>query len=178
MPKKSKPIIFSTEMVRAILDGRKTQTRRVIKPRPGMVYTDRKERYPHAFWDGRKWIKYKYQPGDILWVRETWVSYATIDSWLDDKTLCKVGIDGWSIDKMKEINYNMQCEKWISRKELNMLLEEKKRKTLEKDLLMEAVAFGENQDACVSCGEPLPEGIQVCPVGEKNKRRSMECMYI
>jgi hypothetical protein len=49
------PILFSTDMVRAILDGRKTQTRRVLKghyPEPGSG--------PYGC------------TGDRLWVRETW----------------------------------------------------------------------------------------------------------
>jgi len=49
---KERPILFSSEMVRAILDGRKTQTRRVVNPRCA---------YKCPF--GR--------PGDRLWVRET-----------------------------------------------------------------------------------------------------------
>lgn len=58
-----KPILFNTEMVRAILDGRKTQTRRVCKGQP----QDDGKCSPED-------IGYKppYKPGDILWVRETW----------------------------------------------------------------------------------------------------------
>ena len=56
---KERPIIFNTEMVKAILEGRKTQTRRVIKPQPsGIILVW--EHCPYG------------QVGDRLWVRETW----------------------------------------------------------------------------------------------------------
>ena len=70
-----RPILFNTEMVRAILDGRKTVTRRVIKPQPPMtthiMYTC--GQWAWAFWeDGDKhWIKSPYKPMDILYVRES-----------------------------------------------------------------------------------------------------------
>lgn len=69
---KERPILFNGNMIRAILDGRKTQTRRVIKPQPEL---------------GKPWNWWTVDPvkmdipiamcpygipGDRLWVRETW----------------------------------------------------------------------------------------------------------
>ncbi len=78
-----KPILFSTEMVRAILDGRKTQTRRVIAGTPDNTYRmdtdDGKEWFAYYGVGGEGWladlsipVKPRYRTGDALWVRETW----------------------------------------------------------------------------------------------------------
>lgn len=63
---KQRPIIFSGEMVRAILDGRKTQTRRVVKPQPAEDLWTIWKRFPNQ--QGCPYGKV----GDRLWVRETW----------------------------------------------------------------------------------------------------------
>lgn len=65
---KERPIIFKTEMVRAILDGRKTQTRRVIKPQPIRAIGTPPNKWPQEY---PELCPYG-QPGDRLWVRETW----------------------------------------------------------------------------------------------------------
>lgn len=74
-----KPIIFSTPMVQAILDGKKTQTRRVVKingypitsPKESLELTKEGLIY-HSFCSMSGYYKPLCQPGDILWVRETW----------------------------------------------------------------------------------------------------------
>ena len=86
-----KPIIFSTPMVMAILDNRKKQIRRVMKPQPDKLHkyfngfvTDSTDRSLigcamfSVFEDGGcncQFAKPPYRPGDILWVRETWCTH-------------------------------------------------------------------------------------------------------
>ncbi len=77
-----KPILFNTEMVRAILDGRKTCTRRIVKdgiPDDAMwgysAFTPKGYitcRGVYADGYGEGFYKLPYKPGDILYVRETW----------------------------------------------------------------------------------------------------------
>lgn len=86
---KERPIIFSAPMVRAILEGRKTQTRRVVKPQPlnnrvGMV-NGAYSRFPNVWlvngavseYHDKGIIPPRWEcpygfPGDRLWMRETW----------------------------------------------------------------------------------------------------------
>lgn len=84
---KERPILFSAPMVRAILEGRKTQTRRVVKPQPPVghqfigftVHSTHREDEEKAVWgdgtpphivDAHR-VRCPYGvPGDRLWVRE------------------------------------------------------------------------------------------------------------
>ena len=70
-----KPILFNTEMVRAILEGRKTVTRRVVKSGHLRVldspYHKEHPDVPDKTLLGKLCLP-PYQPGDTLWVRETW----------------------------------------------------------------------------------------------------------
>lgn len=82
---KEYPILFSSEMVRAILEGKKTQTRRIIKPQPFSFYDldgcDRRGFVNFRFFDGQntKWWPQINSPfggvGDRLWVRETFYTW-------------------------------------------------------------------------------------------------------
>lgn len=70
-----RPILFNGEMVRAILDGRKTCTRRVIKHNVDAILNSPYHmEHPEVedAWLIKKLCRPPYEPGDILYVRETW----------------------------------------------------------------------------------------------------------
>jgi len=84
---KERPILFNGEMVRAILDGRKTQTRRMVKPQPRVVHSihsDASITTNRIFRKGDQRIHSPFgTSGDRLWVRETWglMSYRDTTDW-------------------------------------------------------------------------------------------------
>lgn len=135
---KSRPIIFSPEMVKAILEGRKTQTRRIIKPEwvtesdddspiicewyhPTKIAKDGEE-YP-----GEKVFGFANEdtgrvcpygaPGDLLWVREAWQTHCDKDhispSQLphDSAIQYPATYDGWVSKKRPSIH----MPRWASR---------------------------------------------------------------
>jgi hypothetical protein len=72
---KERPILFSAPMVRALLDGSKTQTRRVVKPQPSFIGSMGDPNTPFKTIDDGlhcRIICPYGQPGDQLWVREAW----------------------------------------------------------------------------------------------------------
>lgn len=96
---KERGIIFNAEMVRAVLEGRKTQTRRIIKDCPTVQDGWYPDRYNNSaewtFWGARgsadagrctlPFVKCPFgEVGDRLWVRETWMPDAPRDgTWGD-----------------------------------------------------------------------------------------------
>lgn len=97
-----KPILFNTEMVRAIPNGRKTATRRVVKPIPPEnarleLIGDRRHAMDLSIEipgpDDHRIYTPPYLPGDILYVRETWAKCQNAESYV-----YKADFDGYAAE--------------------------------------------------------------------------------
>jgi hypothetical protein len=108
-----RPILFSGPMVRAILEGRKTQTRRILKAAIGADYhTEKNGRHYFGFNElqdcgkcGMDYPVLRYGIGDILWVREgITASGALIQYLADHKTSYKIWPAEWKRDPRPSIH--------------------------------------------------------------------------
>jgi hypothetical protein len=124
---KERPILFSAPMVRAILNGRKTQTRRVVRKQPEDVGAVRIGKMAD-FWDGTPRYQFEsnsgkigiFKPpyvkcpygavGDRLWVRETW---APVNDYGVEAIAYRADTELWQIPKDENFNFIPPVpEKW------------------------------------------------------------------
>lgn len=123
-----KPILFSGEMVRAILEGRKTQTRRVVKPQfnhkwgSGVphgydkfgVHVDIPLIEPHPMFGGWAYLFCPYgKAGDHLWVRETWTDLT--DLFTEKEAFLKYRADAIGCEDSYSWRPSIFMPRWASR---------------------------------------------------------------
>jgi hypothetical protein len=107
---KVRPILFSAPMVRAILEGRKTQTRRVVNPQPAGEWAT----------PGRTACPYG-KPGDRLWVREAFMLVGGGDpgtpiyraNWSEDAR--RRGLQNIPANEPKGWTPSIHMPRWVSR---------------------------------------------------------------
>ncbi|NIA72452.1 hypothetical protein HBA54_28085 [Pelagibius litoralis] len=151
----TKPILFSGPMVRAILEGRKSQTRRVLKLKPGMAPwqdEDTGEWFQSGHGEaGDDFLKVPYAPGDLLWVRESFRLRADqnekrpSDDWwksgawyhADDPELVPSGCGGGA----GKLRPSIHMPRWASR------------------LTLEVTAIKVQRVQDISCADALAEGV-------------------
>ncbi|MHB5484822.1 hypothetical protein ACYB82_21830 [Klebsiella pneumoniae] len=155
-------MIFNGEMVRAILDGRKTQTRRPIKWKQTR-FTEIGEREDGSHWPWSEDAEHVcdfWHPcpfgavGDRIWVRETWnkygglLTYRADHDWIDDMRKETVCIAKWVP--------SIHMPRWASRilLEITDVRVERLNAISEEDARAEGIIDG----GCLNCGEPEPCG--------------------
>lgn len=156
-----RPILFSGSMVRALLEGRKTQTRRVLKPQPpvGARYSGvhfASDEAPTWFFNspvGPRKVRQAFEDGDRLWVREAWRT----SSWDDvfspaglqpDSTSWRYEADGVTshddIASYGRLRVSMHMPRWASR--LTLIVTDVRVQRLQEISEADAVAEGIEPD--------------------------------
>lgn len=120
-----KPIIFSAPMIRALLDGRKTQTRQILKPQPefrgGCGDWHDAEEWGWETEDGNQVSVLDIAPngyckGDRLWVRETWTNVGLGDGEVIYRASAFEDT-GYSLEEIVDIRWrpSIHMPRWASR---------------------------------------------------------------
>ena len=150
------PIIYSASMVQALLAGRKTQTRRVIKPQPKLVhaiYPDASIETELIFRRGDQRIHCPYgQSGDLLYVRESFWDRTDRLSETHDLNAIHYVADGWRPPEetvhLRRKRPSIHMPRWASRLTLKLT-----------DIRVERVQEISEADAMAE-GCTLPEGYE------------------
>ncbi|HIA4741277.1 hypothetical protein [Salmonella enterica] len=181
---KDRGMIFNGEMVRAILDGRKTQTRRIVSERHLNLIdlgSQIGECYPLECGIDHENSQSYYRehcpfgkPGDRIWVRETYqgplFDYEHMESYLEDSSkfekpdFCIYRADGKPAPEFYDADDNLHCgwrpsihmPRWASRilLEITDVRVEQLNAISEEDARAEGIIDG----GCLNCGEPEPCG--------------------
>jgi hypothetical protein len=178
-----KPILFSTLMVKAILEGRKTQTRRIIKPQP-LVHNDvikmpipideyskllgeyTKKGYTQIYTkgvlEGMIAPLCKYEIGDVLWVRETWAKIQTNEGgdsfvYRADDDFYKDNIEGWGGWKPSLFMPRDACRLFLKIKNIRV---ERLQDISEEDSVSEGVKKNDWEFEDGECPETYKEGFK------------------
>ncbi len=117
-----KPILFNTHMVQAILEGRKTTTRRIVKGNIndldliGTGSSKCNDTFDRALFgkldkekvwnsDVKERIKAPYMPGDILYVRETWQISNPMGDFARNNMTAEYVYKAWICKRRENTNY-------------------------------------------------------------------------
>lgn len=168
---KERPILYSAPMVCAALDGRKTQTRRIINRINGIgLITDLQisdtAGYDWAMRDKRMlWhdlknadllVRCPYgKPGDRLWVKENWKTIRTLDKCKPSNLVCGTGIEyvaggtnlasGNRLENTGKLRPSIFMPRWASR------------------ILLEVTNVRVERLNAISEKDAIAEGLKVCP---------------
>ncbi|HBQ3454748.1 hypothetical protein B6J49_07260 [Klebsiella pneumoniae] len=170
---KERGMIFNGEMVRAILDGRKTQTRRIMKPQPEpcprgghwwpsnvfktMLHVEDEMQNGKGGWGGLVGDACPFgDVGDRIWVREAFASGLSTKSTLAYRATHKrEDLEDGFYDTIKWTP-SIHMPRWASRilLEITDVRVERLNAISEEDARAEGIIDG----GCLNCGEPEPCG--------------------
>ena len=166
-----RPILFNAPMIRAIQAGRKTQTRRFVNPQPFAlpkrqgVLNELVDNPSPLWFDNRRMFSCPYgQPGDTLWVRETWgvtgklekVRGQVEDAIPDGMDGPFYRADGCHEDSGLRWRPSIHMPRWASRTNLTVtdIRVERLQGISEEDARAEGITDG----GCLACGMSEPCG--------------------